>query len=540
MVKILRFILKSISVYCLVFFLSVMDLKGQSVYHHVANSNIYEFLDEMANDGLISLNSCVKPYTRIFIAQKLNELDSVKLNIRQKKELNFYLKDFGKELFENKTFSKRKDLFFYKDTFFTISVNPILGINYFKNKNGNSYHRWNGAEAFSYLGKHWGAYASLRDNHESQLLSSKNFLNQRTGAAYKIEKPNDGADYSEMRGGLTYSNNWATIGLIKDHFVWGNAYNGSNIFSGKTPSITHFKIEIKPVKWFDFNYITAWLVSGIIDSSRTYTSNGVIRENYRSKFLTANMFTFKLLKKLYVSGGNSVVYSSLQNPAYLIPVFFYKSLDHTLVSSNNGGTNAQMFIDVSSRNIKHAHVYATLYIDEISISRMFDKARHSNFIGSKIGLKLSNPGIKNLFLTTEFTRTNPITYKHFQPATTFESNGYNLGYYLRDNAQNTYISVVWKPIRRLQTKIAYSDSKAGPDYPDIRNPNLVWGLPFLSSIEWRNTSYCFSINYEIINDFLVWGQLEFGESSGNLSSVYNPELFRGNTSTINIGFNFGF
>ena len=85
----------------------------------------------------------------------------------------------------DKNFDKRLDVYTYKDSLFTFSVNPILGIDYFSNDSGSFYHRWNGAEAFAYIGKHWGFYASLRDNHESILLEKEDFLTQRTGANYK-------------------------------------------------------------------------------------------------------------------------------------------------------------------------------------------------------------------------------------------------------------------------------------------------------------------------------------------------------------------
>ena len=49
---------------------------------------------------LIEVNSAIKPYTRKFIAEKLSEIQSRKesLNKRQKKELEFFLRDYRKEI----------------------------------------------------------------------------------------------------------------------------------------------------------------------------------------------------------------------------------------------------------------------------------------------------------------------------------------------------------------------------------------------------------------------------------------------------------
>ncbi|MBK9543779.1 MAG: hypothetical protein IPO49_15955 [Bacteroidetes bacterium] len=257
---------------CLILLLifSVSEMKGQEIYVHVSNTDIYDFMDELANAGAINLNSAVKPYSRIFIARQLDEASKKRedLNARQIKDLDFYLKDYNKELMPDKKFKKRLDLLYYKDTLFTFSFNPILGMSVFNNDSGTFYHRWNGAEAFAYVGDHFGFYASLRDNHESKRMSDPAYLNQNDASNYKTDTKG-GGDVDEMRGGLTYSWSWGSLGLVKDHLVWGDNYHGSNILSGHQPSFTMLKLHLQPVKWFDFNYVHGWLVSDVIDSSRS-------------------------------------------------------------------------------------------------------------------------------------------------------------------------------------------------------------------------------------------------------------------------------
>jgi hypothetical protein len=85
-----------------ILFLIIICIKNsstQEVYHHISNTNIYSFLDELVNEHLIILNSSVKPYSRTFIAETLQELEEKKdqLSFRQKSELEFYLKDFNKD-----------------------------------------------------------------------------------------------------------------------------------------------------------------------------------------------------------------------------------------------------------------------------------------------------------------------------------------------------------------------------------------------------------------------------------------------------------
>ena len=89
------------SVHILILLFSITCIShGQTVYYHPSNADVYEFLDELATEKIIDLNSVIKPYSRKLIAEKLHEADSgrLRLTVRQQKELKFYLKDFNKEL----------------------------------------------------------------------------------------------------------------------------------------------------------------------------------------------------------------------------------------------------------------------------------------------------------------------------------------------------------------------------------------------------------------------------------------------------------
>jgi hypothetical protein len=539
--------MKKILLYVL-FLIFSASLKAQEVYYHTSNSDVYEFLDEFANLKLIEINTTIKPYSRIFIANKLKEIQEsdYTLNKRQQAELRFYLKDFNKELKpvytrKNKSFDKRFDILYYKDSLFTFSVNAVLGLEYFVNDSSSFYHRWNGAEAFAYADK-WGFYASLRDNHESEYLTREDYLTQRMGANYKGN--NGGGDFSEMRGGLTYSWKWGSFGAVKDHFEWGNNYNGANIFSGRTPSFAHLKLNLKPVEWFEFNWVHGWLVSEIIDSASTMVFTNSYGTSQRdmmfNKYLAANMFTFKPFKNFYVSAGNSIIYSS-DGPQlqYLIPVMFYKSVDHTYnatdKSGRNVGQNSQMFFDISSRNIKKVHLSATLFVDELSTSRFFNDSVW-NFWSIKTSIRISDL-IPNTFITAEYTKSMPLTYKHNIPTTTFESNAYNLGHYLMDNSQEVYISLVHKPFKTLSLKVAYLHAKKGKDYDEIGGSRL--GNPFMDTVEWQNKTFSFRASYQIINDGYVFLNYIHSDISGD-QNKYTAVVFHGKQSTVSFGANFGF
>ena len=265
--------------------------------------------------------------------------------------------------------------------------------------------------------------------------------------------------------------------------------------------------------------------------------------------MAANMFTFIPWKYLHISLGNSIVYSDIGvQAAYLVPFLFYKSVDHTLNSTNNhAGQNSQMFLDISSRNIKHLHLYFSFFVDEFSMSRVTNSQEH-NFLSYKGGARLSNWPLKNFILTAEFTYTLPMTYQHRISTTTFESNSYNLGHYMRDNSMDLFFLLTYKPIRGLRIDLSYSLARHGNNYI-YGEYEPVDQAPILQDITWQRSVIGLKGKYEFINNAYVFLGVFLGEVKGNdvdgltaedYLRLFSPEMYWGNTSTINLGFNIGF
>jgi hypothetical protein len=277
----------------------------------------------------------------------------------------------------------------------------------------------------------------------------------------------------------------------------------------------------------------------VVDSANSYrVSNSYgtsYREVYRKKFISANMFTFTPFKNLNVSAGNSIVYdNTTANPAYLIPLFFYKSVDHSL-SSGIDNMNSQMFLDISSRQIKNLHLYATMFIDELSVSR-FTKKDEWNFFSWKAGFRLTDLPVSNLSFTTEFTYTYPLTFQHYIPTLTFQNAGYNLGHYLKDNSREWYVALDYHPLRTLDINLCFIDAIRGPDYTEL-GVNRV-GNPPLDSVQWHNTAFSLKVSYQIINDLYAWFSITSGHITGD--TRWSPEYFYGWKNTVNAGVSFGF
>ncbi len=543
-------------------------LLGQSTYEHISNRGIYGFLDEMANEQLIHINTTVKPYSRSFILEKLLELRNKKdtLNNRQQNELFFYLNDYSiagrsdslsmPDRFFPDIFSQNKHAatsinplgFFYKDKDFIFGLQPIWGVEYIKNNNGEFHQTYGGGRIYGRTGEHLSFYASLRDYHSSDILVRPAYLTRKEGGVYKSNSLG-GGDYSEMRGGIIYHWKWGNIGVVKDHLVWGDQANGSIILSGRTPSFAMVKLHLSPADWFDFNYFHGWLVSEVLDSLRSYSTNsGYNRKVFREKYMAANMFTIMPIRGVRFSFGNSIVYGDIPiQPAYFIPFMFFKSIDHT-INAHIENQNSQMFANISIRNIKHVHLYASVFIDEFSIERISDPGRH-NFHSYKAGTNISNWPVQNISFTAEYTQSSPITYKHRIPVLTYETNHYNLGYFMKDNARNYFAALSYKPLAGLTLRVSYEHAIKGNEYQYIRTTPFVDTYPLIGEKTWEKKEITFFADYQFLSNTYVFVEYILRDTKGfdadnkngeYYLDLYGPELFHGNTSTIHTGLNIGF
>ena len=560
----------------ILFILSVFSIAAQDIPQHISYSRIYDYLDELATDGIIELNSVAKPYARSFIADKLLEAQtkSEELNKRQQNELRFFLVEFALEQkilpkahltllhTEHTKVALIQPAIHYRDTLFRARITPILGMHITHNENGNITKRWYGADFQAMMGDHLSVYGSLRDiSVQGAILARPSYLNDQLGYEYK--ESSAGGDFSDSRGGIKYDWKWGSIGLVKDNVVWGDNYHGSNILSGRTPSFPMLTLHLKPSKWFEMQYFHGWLVSNVIDSTRFYQDNQDKR-SYRmaNKFIAANMLTFTPIPKLNLSFGNSIIYAEANvQAAYFIPIAFYKSIDHTLTKGPGlENQNSQVFFNFSSRNIKHLHLFTSVYVDEVSFSRFSPGNAENNPISYKVGANLSNFPLQNVSITGEFTRSNIINYKHSIPALTWASNGYNLGSYLGDNSQEIYLALRYKPFQGIDLSLSYVDAKHGNEYQYICSGRTILDIisqPVLGDITWTNKTVALKGQFEVVTNVYALINIEYSDIRGyDLTStpivgevrktaqgyldLYTPAYLQGKHTTFTFGLSFGF
>ena len=509
--------------------LLVGTLSAQNIPEALEYTQIYDYLDELATDGVIHINSALKPFNRNTIAALLREAqqkDSL-LNQRQRDDLVFYMQDFALELdtmpdyrlygFENKaqwtdrrTFnlSLVEPAFHYRtdNSNFKMMLKPILGMDIYASKKGVITKRWYGAEIQMDIVNHVSVWGSLRDNSWSgPLIVDAQYLNNMPGSQFTVVKTHD---FSDSRGGISVYDWWGSISLQREKIRWGDAYHASNIISDRAPAFPMLSLNIKPCRWFEFNYFHAWLVSNELDSTYYYTETFTecgTKRHYRpaGKYMAANMFTFSPIRQLSFSFGNSIVYAERSPQAiYFIPIAFFKSLDHLMTKGlGTENQNSQMFFTISTRNLKHLHVYGSVFVDEFKLARLKKSNPEHNIVSWLVGFNWSGWPVTGLSLKGEFQRTNSLTYDHSIPTLTYASNSYNLGHYMGGNSQTIFAELQYKPVRGLSLKINYTcDTKYNVyDYIRSINSEIIAYKPF-DERTWQNDIFGFDATYEIFNN----------------------------------------
>lgn len=575
---------------------------AQNIPVPLTQVKLYDFLDELLADGVLVHQTAVLPYSRKQVATMLLEAqdaDSL-LNIRQKRDLAFYLNEYALErdtmvsnyvqYTDHSTYnvSLADPQFSYrsKDNMFKMRLRPILGGNLLMSKKGVIFHRWYGAELQMDIAKHLSIWGSLRDNSWSGDWLNKTYFptdnDRRLGArihygasqlqpalmpiaGVQYKEANYGGDFSDSKGGISLYAWWGSISVQRENIRWGDAYHTSNILSGRAPAAPMISLQLTPCKWFQFDYFHAWLVSNVVDSTYYYveeTTNGTVR-NYRpmNKFMAANMFTFTPIKQLSISFGNSIIYAerSIQ-AAYFIPIAFYKSLDHLLTKGvRTQNQNSQAFASLSVRPVEHLHLYGSMFVDEIKFSRFKPSNKENNPLSYLVGFNWSGWPVKGLSLKAEFVRSYIASYIHSIEVLDYTTNSFDMGHYLGDNAQSIYAELAYRPIRGMLIKASYTNDTKYNSYAYLRNniSATIAQKPFDHAI-FRNEVVQLDGVYEVHPNMYMTLTLQYNHARGfdNMKTdalpsedignaqyyldKYMPRYFQGKNLSVSAAFSFGF
>ena len=287
-------------------------------------------------------------------------------------------------------------------------------------------------------------------------------------------------EYNTTEVQLSFQTGSFQFSLEKMQNVWGYGERGNVILSRKSPSYPQIKMRVPLSPWMDFVYVLADLNSNVIDSARSYTAYSsaiapFFRRVDRQKYMAAHVLEFTVIDGLDFSLGESVIYSDKGiQLMYLIPVMFFKSGEHY----NRDTDNIQWFGSVDINLVPRINFNLSVLIDELTTDDLLSPANARNQLGFTAGIHTYDLGIENLELIAEYTRMNPWVYSHKYPAATFTNNGYDLGHWVGQNADNLYFDARYVPIRPLRVGAFYERYRKG-GLVDIAFQYRLPSKPFL-------------------------------------------------------------
>ena len=459
------YFLKSLFVFFITisFALHFNNATAQTFSHQ---KNLDQFLELMSQKGFIDYSDLIKPVERKHIFSLLQELKTNNnLNEVEKKELAFYLEDFKLEdssFMPNKIvppnfphfFKKpldQQNLFLYKDKDFGFIVDPfIIADQAFVN--GHSLNTQAvGAQFLGYAGKRIGFQFSFQDINQLGQIDTIRLDNELPGIVRKASTNPRLFNYSQMNATISYRFNKGNIVVGQDQNIFGYGKTGNLVLSDKSPAYPFYVINYQPVKWFKFNYMHAWLQSGVINDAASYSTGnsvyGGLRKTFVPKFYAVHSLEITAMPGLKFNLGESMVYTDQLELAYMLPVTFFKAFDNQKFNDNIlTGSNGQFFMGFSSRNqIKRTHIYGQFFIDEIRIGSMFNAGTSRNQIGYQLGASMADAFIPNLTLSSEYTRINPFVYRNFIPAQNYTNANFSLGDWMGANSGRLWLSANYRP-----------------------------------------------------------------------------------------------
>jgi hypothetical protein len=525
------------------------SLSAQTVWEN-SNSEVYNYLNRLSQKGLVDFQDIIRPVSRDNIAKLLLELRTKndQLSKIEKGELKFYLQEFNPilgsdidkiHLLKKDENQRLRGLYIHtKD--FQLNVDPIGSIMRVSGSEKGFTQISNGIEFWGHA-KRFAFQFYYRDYTETgKGIDTFRKESPEPGIIKLFDPSATHQNFSEVRASISYSWNNGSISLGKNNLLWGYGENGRLVLSDKSPTYPYIRFDYQPFKWLQFNYTHAWLNSNLIDSNASYgtgTGAGVggdIRIQYIPKFMATHTLQFKPTKGLDIAVGESIVYSDKLDVGFLIPVNFFKVYDNNRSNYNiNAGSNGQLFLQISSRNhIKNTHLYGSLFIDEIKVSKMFNDSLSRNQLGYTLGGSVTDLLIPYLTFGAEYTRVNPFVYSNLIPAQYYTQYNLPLGDWMGNNFDRQLFFLKYTPIPKLKAYLRFQKIRKGGPGTITQQYLAQPQPPFLFDYQKKRTDIFFQINYELINNFYLTGsyqQLDQTLASGIKSS----------SNTMQIGISYG-
>ncbi len=523
-------------IHLLIFFSIGLNLKAQvenvNIYHPV-----YDYLLRMETKGLLpnfSLSDI--PLQRYEISDALRNIQ-IKESILSESEKSvlksflgefeitpgastvvFYSKSDSNQIFFDGLFSSRdKFIYRYADSSNAFNLLPLVSFEYilrnYQSKTENAMLGNLGFRLYGTIDNTLGYY--LQVTNGVRIAGEKSVALEDSRLRYNVKFADLNSDFDFAESHINYKNKWFFLSIGRENRKLGAGISNRLILSDNAPPHDQLSAGVK-FRSFSYKY-THHSLLGVHETRSEFGPDAVIP----SKYAATHRFAIRP-EWGEIAFWEHVIYSGrYPDLAYLNPLSFFKSLEHSLHDRDN----SLMGLDATFRFLDNIQFKGTFLLDDIIFSEI-GNGYWANKTAVSAGLIISF--IDNLDISMEYTRVEPYTYSHFRYQNSFTNDSLLYGSYLQPNSDEFAILMQYWPGFRYPVKVRFSyrqhganvysgDGKllknVGSDPFIARRTEDSYFVTFLDGKKYYITSLELEAGYEIIRNFNL--QLKYIAQSVN-------------------------
>jgi hypothetical protein len=514
---------------------------------------VYDFLDRLGVRGVLpTFSAAVVPFSRREVADYLRQAagrDSL-LSAAEKAYLKKFMREFAhdlglpddryqvigphasfREFIGGAGSDREKYLYAYTDSSASVYV-EFLGSYEYRPVWGDSYGdtrvslgtiggriRGTALDKFGYFlqatnGQIWGDRAlALAD---PRLAGNVKFND--LGSPY--------FDYTEAYIKLQLG--WFDIQFGRESRTVGVGYTEKTVLSGIAPAFDFLGFSAR-YRSFRFDYFHGTLVQ----DSVFFEGLPVTAPEGARKYLSLHRFKFSLFSTANVGLGEMVIYQRVAPEfAYLNPINFYKSAEHSLGDQDN----AFIFFDLEVFPWENLKAYGSWVIDDIDFGKMGTGWWGNQFAWHAGAITTDPAGLRDIDALVEYTRIEPYTYSNRLAGNDYTHSNIPLGARLRPNSDAWAFELRYRPSERWRLAVVYAHERHGNNVVegdsvlrnvggDVKQGHRPWDAPevtFLDGIRETGDRLLARVDFEPVTNIFLLGAAEYRWT--NLAGLRSKDL----------------
>jgi hypothetical protein len=532
--------------------LSFVERSDSQMENVPVSNQVYEFLDRMAVKGVLPLYSnAMIPVSRRDVASLLTTIGSRQdqLSGAQIDFLHKFQQEFVHEmnpaderpavLFKDGTngiFSDtEKYLYMHSDSTASLYLEFIGSLEH-RRISGDSY-----GSSYASFEQHGGRVRGTIKGRLGFFLQATNgtlygdktfaLSDPRLRGNVKFNELNSAYfDFSEAY--LHADLSWFSLEFGREYTLVGTGYSDRLMLSENASLMDLLKIDAQ-YKTIRFLFLHGSLLA----DKPAFDGLAVTEPSNSNKYFALHRVQFSLWEKLNLGVSEMTIYQRYTPEfAYLNPIIFYKSVEHSLRDRDNSFLN----LDFELFPFKNYKIYGTWLIDDIDVSKI-GTGWWGNEFGWQGGLYAAEvAGISNLDAIVEYARIEPYVYSNRVAGNDYSHNNFGLGHHLEPNSDEWFVQLNYRPAMSLRAWLSWYRERHGENTYDaggqiVRNVggNLLQGhrnvdsdvATFLDGNLVQQNRLQLRATYEPITNIFVSGAYEFRTVDNQATSSQSTDHY---------------